>query len=361
MEKKTPLYQWHVEHHGLIVPYAGYLLPVQYQDIIIEHMQVRTKAGLFDISHMGRIDIRGNEAEEYVNYLCTNQIQGMKDGQIKYALLCNDEGGVLDDVLVYRKGKQHFYMVVNASNREKIVKHLSNQNSYGVFITDVSSETAALALQGPNAKMILKTVIQEDEIPLKYYTFLEQIKIEGITCDISKTGYTGEEGYEIICEKDQIEHLWKLFLMKGEAFGLIACGLGARDTLRLEAAMPLYGHELSENITPLEAGLTKYIAFEKKDFIGKAALLKQRITKTRVGIKVLERGIVRENCTLMYEDREVGYTTSGTFLPYIKGAYAMAYVELKYSLIGTKLIVNVRNRQLQCEVCSLPFYKKETN
>lgn len=242
MERKTPLYDVHVAEGGKMVPFAGYLLPVQYgTGVIQEHMAVRQQAGLFDVSHMGEILFTGPTALDTLNHLLTNDYSGMPVNKVRYGVMCNAQGGTIDDLVVYKFGEEAYLAVVNASNREKDYAHMAQNLLPGTKAEDISDTVAQLALQGPKAPAILKSLLPEDQIPKGYYTALPRVEIQGIPCMISRTGYTGELGYEIYTANEDAPKLWKILREAGEAFGLIPCGLGARDTLRLEAAMPLYG------------------------------------------------------------------------------------------------------------------------
>lgn len=359
MEKKTPLYDFHVDSGAKMVPFAGYSMPVQYTDIIEEHLAVRQKAGLFDVSHMGEVMISGPDALRNINYLFTNDFTSMTDGRVRYSPMCNEKGGVVDDLLIYRMGHDRYMVVVNASNREKDFDFMKSHAFGDVKLEDVSDSIAQIALQGPASKEILAKLTNESSIPEKYYTFNEGREVAGVTCLISQTGYTGEHGYELYCAANDALKLWNALLDAGKDAGLIPCGLGARDTLRLEAAMPLYGHEMDDSISPLETGLDFGVKLQKNDFIGKSALLSKGEPKiTRVGLKVTGRGIIREHSSVFVGDEIIGNTTSGTFLPFLNGAYAMALIDKVYGTIGTALSVDVRGRRVEAEVVPLPFYKK---
>lgn len=359
MERKTPLYDAHEALNGKIVPFAGYLLPVQYEGVMKEHLAVRTAAGLFDVSHMGEILFEGEGALLSLQHLLTNDMSGMADGRVRYSPMCNDRGGVVDDVLVYKLSDAKYLMVVNASNREKDYEWMKAHLPQGVTLNDISDSVAQIALQGPMAKDILSKVCEPSEIPQKYYSFRDKVTVAGFECLLSKTGYTGEDGFELYCKNEDATPLWYKLLEVGEPYGLVPCGLGARDTLRLEAAMPLYGHEMDDVITPLETGLSMFVKMGKADFIGKKALLeKGEATRTRVGLEMVGRGIAREQSKLFIGEREIGITTSGTHCPYIQKAVAMALVDKAYSEIGTEMEVEVRGRLIACKVIPLPFYKK---
>lgn len=360
MERKTPLYDCHVACDGKIVPFAGYLLPVQYKSgVIAEHMATRTKAGLFDVSHMGEIMFTGRDALKNLNYLMTNDFSNMYDGQVRYSPMCNDEGGVVDDLIVYKYNDEKYMAVVNAANREKDVAWMRRHLQGDVKMVDISDTLSQLALQGPNAKAILEKLTDSDSIPAKYYSFIPEGKVGDIPCVISQTGYTGEHGYELYVENAYATELWKLLLDAGRDYGLIPCGLGARDTLRLEAAMPLYGHEMDDAIDPLETGLGFAVKMKKDDFIGKKAIeAKGARTRKRVGLKVTGRGIIREGSKVFSDDKEIGMTTSGTHCPFIGYAVAMAMLGIDYAEIGTRVEVDVRGRRIAAEVVALPFYKR---
>ena len=360
MEIKTPLYDCHVRAEGKIVPFAGYLLPVQYKTgVIAEHMAVRKAAGLFDVSHMGEVILEGNDALGNVKKLVTNDCANMADGQVRYSPMCNEEGGVVDDLLVYRINQNKFMLVINAANRHKDIIWINKHLFGNVKLTDISDETAMIALQGPLSKAILTKLVNEENLPSKYYTFRENVNIAGINCLVSKTGYTGEEGYELCLKNEDAPKLWNLLLEAGSKDGLIPCGLGARDTLRLEAAMPLYGHEMDDSISPLEAGLGFAVKMNKGDFIGKRGIIDRGEPKiTRVGLKITGRGIARENCPVFYEDSLIGRTTSGTHSPYLGYPIAMALIDKDYAENGTELFVEVRGKKISAQIVPLPFYKR---
>ena len=357
MEKKTPLYERHLEYKGKIVPFAGYLLPVQYETgVIKEHMAVRTASGLFDVSHMGEITLIGEDALENIQRLVTNDCSKMKDGQVKYSPMCYEHGGVVDDLLIYRRGEGDYLLVVNASNRHKDVEFMKAHIRGNVEFKDISDDVALLALQGPDSKSILELLTDGDKLPVKYYTFVDNLTVAGVNCLVSRTGYTGEDGYELYCKPEDVIKLWDALMATDK--GLIPCGLGARDTLRMEAGMPLYGQEMDENISPIEAGLGFAVKFDKGDFIGKEALMSKEVSRKRVGLEITDRGIAREHCEVYIGDKHIGDTTSGTHCPYIGKPVAMALLEKEYTEIGTQVEVEVRGRRITAEVISLPFYKR---
>lgn len=357
---KTPLYDIHAASGGKIVPFAGYLLPVQYETgVIAEHMAVRTKCGLFDVSHMGEIILEGPDALKNLNHLLTNDYTVMADGQARYSPMCNEEGGVVDDLIVYKVRDNCYFIVVNAANKDKDYEWMKAHVTGNAALTDISSSVAQLALQGPKALDILKKLAKEEDIPEKYYTCKFNCMIDGMRCIISKTGYTGEDGVEIYLASEEAPRLWNLLIENGRDEGLIPCGLGARDTLRLEASMPLYGHEMDDAITPKEAGLGIFVKMDKEDFIGKKAIeAKGPLTRKRVGLKVTGRGIVREQQAVYADGKQIGITTSGTHCPYLGYPVAMALLDISYKEPGTAVEVDVRGRRVAAEVVKLPFYKR---
>ena len=359
MEKKTPLFECHVDSGAKMTPFAGYSMPVQYTDIIEEHLAVRTKVGIFDVSHMGEVMISGRDALDNINYLFTNDFTNMADGRVRYSPMCNFDGGVVDDLLIYRITQNKYMVVVNASNREKDVAWMKAHLFGQVEMEDVSDTIAQIALQGPASRKVLEKLTDAACIPEKYYTFINDCFVEDVMCLISQTGYTGENGYELYCDAKAAPKLWRALLDAGKDNGIIPCGLGARDTLRLEAAMPLYGHEMDDTVSPLETGLDFGVKLQKVDFIGKSAIVAKGEPKiTRVGLKVTGRGIVRELSEVYIGEEKIGDTTSGTFLPYLNGAYAMALVAKSHSSLGTAVTVDVRGRRIDAEIVALPFYKK---
>jgi len=365
MDKKTPLYDRHVSLKGRIVPFGGYLLPVQYEaGVIAEHMAVRTKAGLFDVSHMGEVVYAGKDAMKALNHVITNDISDMAIGQARYSPMCNEQGGVVDDLIVYRTAEDEYTVVVNASNREKDTAWMRAHLTGGdVRFEDISEGIAQVALQGPLSEKILRKLADETSIPKRYYTCVPKAKVAGRDClMVSRTGYTGETGFEIYCEAADAESLWDALMQAGAEFGILPCGLGARDTLRLEAAMPLYGHELSDDITPLEADLEWAIDLSKEEFPGIAVLKAQKqkgVSKKRVGLEMVERGIPRQGCEIRKEGQAIGAVTSGSFIPTTGKNIAMAYVAAAEARTGNAVDVVVRGKPVKAVLVSLPFYKKK--
>lgn len=360
MELKTPLYDAHVRYGGRIVPFAGYLLPVQYEGVIAEHLAVRQKVGLFDVSHMGEITMKGKGALASLNHLLTNDFTKMPVGKVRYSIMCYEDGGVVDDLLVYKFGEEDYYIVVNASNRHKDFEHMKKNILEDTQIEDISDSVAQVALQGPQAYNVIRKLMKEEDIPMKYYTAKRDVNIAGMNCLISYTGYTGEAGYEIYTANENVEKLWDLLIEAGKEFGLVPCGLGARDTLRLEAGMPLYGHEMDETISPLETGLDFGVKMNKEEFIGKKGIEERGEPKIcRVGLAIVDKGVLREHQDVYVGDEKIGHTTSGTFSPLFKTSIAMALIDKKYSALDTIVEVDVRGRRLRAKVVELPFYKRE--
>jgi len=358
MDRKTPLYDEHVKLGGKIVPFAGWLLPVQYSGVIAEHMAVRTACGLFDVSHMGEIACVGDDALLNLNRLLTNDYTEMEIGQARYSPMCNEQGGVVDDLIVYKKADDRYLIVVNAANKDKDFNWMLAHQTGSVELTDISDEVAQLALQGPKAEAILRKLASPGDIPEKYYTCNFDRMVSGVKCIVSRTGYTGEDGFELYMASGDAVKMWNLLLEAGKDEGLLPCGLGARDTLRLEAAMPLYGHEMTDEISPLEAGLAWAVKPEHA-FIGREPMLRRGTPRARVGLKITGKGIAREGQDVFLADEKIGAVTSGTHLPYLGGAYAMALVSSEHAQIGTVLDVDVRGRRVSAEIVPLPFYKRQ--
>jgi aminomethyltransferase len=361
--RKTPLYERHVAAGGRIVAFAGYLLPVQYESVLAEHAAVRTSAGLFDVSHMGEILVDGPRAAEFIEHLVTNTLDGMQDGQVRYSPMCDESGGVVDDLLIYRQGPERYLLVVNAANRDKDYAFMREHNPMGASLTDISDGVAQLALQGPRSAAVLTRLTGTERLPERGFTFREDVPVAGIRCLVSRTGYTGEDGFELYCPAKRGAELWDALIAAGAGEGIRPCGLGARDTLRLEAAMPLYGHELGPDITPLMAGLAHFVRFDKPDFIGRDALLAQKaagLRRRRAGIMLTDRGIARDGARVYSGEREIGVVTSGTHSPTLRQAIALALVEPPLHRPGAAVTAEVRGRMMEARTVRIPFYKRNT-
>jgi aminomethyltransferase len=374
---KTPLYDWHKAHGARMVEFAQWSMPVQYTSIIDEHRAIRAACGITDISHMGRLRFEGPGAAVFLAGLLTRRVADMALGQIRYSLITNDDGGILDDVLVgyYHNdhGQPYYVLVVNAGNRPKIVKwideHLPPADAQPlgqeVICTDLTRLWAMFAIQGPRSVELLQPLVDADLDSMKYYMGA-QVQIlhpaarrqGGI---ISRTGYTGEDGFELSVGASIAPSVWKVLLEMGEPLGIVPAGIGARDTLRLEAGMPLYGHELGEDVNPFEAGLGFACHLLGYDFPGRDALLKlqsQPPTRQRVGLTLAGRRPARQGCSILAGDEPVGKTTSGTHSPTLKKPIAIGYVRPEFAAPGTELKIDVRNRIESCTVVKLPFYRR---
>ena len=355
MDKKTPLASWHENHGGKMVSFAGFYMPIQYENgIIHEHSLVREKVGLFDVSHMGEFILEGKDALANINYLVSNDFTDLAIDYIRYGVLVYENGCAVDDVLIYRLNEEKYLWVVNASNIEKDYTYIKSNLFGDVSFINVSDDYGEIALQGPLALSILSKLTSE--IPNDYYSFKQNVMIKEMNCIVSRTGYTGEDGFEIYVDSKSTLNMWELLLETGKDEGIEACGLGARDTLRLEAAMPLYGHELSESINPLEAGLKRFVKLDKEKFIAQKAL-EAPIKRRRIALEMIERGIARETYKVFCQGQEVGTISSGTHSPTLGKAIAMALVDVAF-FNENEFEVEVRNRLLKAQKVKLPFYKK---
>ena len=359
---KTPLYDWHKAHGGRLVEFGGWSMPVQYSTIVEEHEAVRKRAGLFDIGHMGRLRFDGPDALAWLQRVTTNDVSKLPPGRIQYSLVCNDDGGVIDDVLVYHLTDGDGYgLVCNASNRLRVVEQFeAHRDGADASLADSTLDTCMIAVQGPNALSTVRSVF--DGPPLgeqKYYSHTSGLVL-GTDASVSRTGYTGEDGFELIVHRDVAEAAWLALLEDGMVRGLLPCGLGARDTLRFEAAMPLYGHELLESINPYAAGLGMFVKPDKGSFVGRDALnaLKDAPGAARIGLKLRGRRIARQGSTVLRDGKEIGTVTSGTFSPTLQQTLAMAIVSPEAPPIGAELAVDVRGTAEPAEVVALPFYRR---
>ena len=366
----TPLHSWHQAHGARMAEFANYDMPIQYAGIVAEHHATRNGAGVFDISHMGRLRFDGPRADQLLDHLLTRSVIDMQTGQVRYSLVCNEEGGVLDDVLVSclesPSGKNYFLMVVNASNRSKIVHwlqpHLADYPD--VEFHDVTSATAMIAVQGPKAIEICRPLLPAAVFSLGYYRakVTEQMSKP---CIVSRTGYTGEDGFELIVKAEDAPRVWENIMMAGREMGVQPVGLGARDTLRLEAGMPLYGHELNETIDPYQAGLGFACNLKDRNFIGREALHQKSKFETapkRVGLILEGRRAARQGADLLDSDtRVVGQVTSGSFSPTLDKPIAMAYVDHAVAVVGQSLDIDIRGTKVSAAIVKLPFYKKSTS
>ncbi len=360
---RTPLCDWHQAHAGRMVEFAGWRMPIQYTSIVEEHTAVRERVGLFDIAHMGRLCFTGPDAMSFLDHLLTNDVTRLKIGQVRYSLVCNRAGGILDDVLIYRLGDGTYMLVVNASNREKIVSWIEHHmEGYTVSVADHTQDRFMLALQGPRSVELLAPLCDTDIASMKYYN-INACQVDGGEAYVSRTGYTGEDGYEVIVPNHAAVALWERLVERGAEFGLTPCGLGCRDTLRLEAAMPLYGHEMDETIDPFTVGLGFGVKLDKGDFIGRAAMALKAADPDlprRVGLELGSRRIAREGAQLFSGETHVGRVTSGTFSPTLQKSIAMGYLPAELSATGSRVEVDIRGQREPATVVPLPFYKRSS-
>jgi aminomethyltransferase len=357
--KHTPLFDEHSKLGARMVPFGEWEMPVQYSSVIKEHHTVRETAGLFDVCHMGEIFVSGGQAKAFLNQVTTNDVSKLYDGRCQYSLFCNEEGFVIDDLIINQIHEDRFLLIVNASNIDKDFKWLKKHQWDDVTIENKSDEWSMLALQGPKSTEILNTVLGKD-ISLKYFHCSCEIYNESHFF-VARTGYTGELGYEIMLPNHLVVEFWQKILEQGKDSGVVPVGLAARDTLRLEAGYSLYGHELSDSINPLEANLNWVVSFNKSDFIGKASLLKVKENKpqrTLIGLKLIDKGIARDGCKIFSNDKEVGYVTSGTFSPSLNQAIAIALVESQVKQDNSEIYVEIRDKMKKAAICKLPFLKK---
>jgi len=357
--KRTPLYAAHEALGARFVDFGGWEMPVQYTGIIDEHVAVRTRAGLFDVSHMGEIELRGPQALAAAQQLTVNDLHRLRDGQAQYSLLCRPSGGVVDDIMVHRVHRERVLLCVNAANIEKDLAWIREHRA-GAEVVDRSDELGLLALQGPRATAILTPLTPLDLVATPPFEFRDT-QVAGRRVLLAHTGYTGEDGWEIYCAVADAPSLWQALLDAGAPFGIKPAGLGARDTLRLERALPLYGHELTDETTPLEAGLGWVVRWDKGPFVGHEALRRQRetgVTRRLVGLVLTAAGIARQGYPIVGGAAVVGSITSGTKSPTLGKAIGLGYVASAWKEVGTTLGVEIRGRVIPAEVVRLPFYKR---
>lgn len=361
--RKTSLFKSHEKHGGKIVNFSGWALPVQYEGLTAEHESVRNFAGLFDVSHMGEVEVKGKEAFDFVQNLVTNDVSVLEDNQVIYTFMCYHHGGVVDDLLVYKFTNNHFFLVINASNIEKDFKWMKeNVGSYEVEVTNISDDVSEMAIQGPNAQKILQKLTDTELSEIGFFYCKRDVKIGSANCLVSRTGYTGEDGFEIYISHDDAESVWDKLMEAGKEYGLKPAGLGARDTLRFEAALPLYGNELSEDITPLEAGLGFFVKLDKENFIGKESLVKQKeegLKRKIVGFEMIDKGIPRHGYDVMADGKKIGFVTTGYAAPTVNKNIGLAMVDIEYAKLETPIEIKVRKRILKAKVVSKRFYTKK--
>ncbi len=362
--KKTPLNRVHRNLGGKMVDFGGWDMPVQYSGVIAEHLRTREHSGLFDVSHMGEFYVEGEDAIAFVDKLTTNDVTKLIDGQAHYSAFTREDGTVVDDLLVYRFDQGKLLLVVNAGTTEKdwdwITSHKADEN---ITLTDASADYCQIAVQGKDALSIVQKLTDTNLEEIKYYHFTVG-KVDGVDAIVSRTGYTGEDGFEIYASKDYAEQLWNKFLETGnygDENGILPCGLAARNTLRLESAMSLYGHEISDEITPLEANLGWICKFNT-EFLGRDALAKQKekgLERKLVGFEMIDKGIARDGFDVYVDDKKVGYVTSGSPAPFLKKNIGLAFVPVELANVGQAIKIDVRGKHLLAEIVPTPFYKRE--
>jgi aminomethyltransferase len=363
MLKRTPLYPLYEELGARVIDFGGWELPVQFAGIQKEHEAVRQRAGLFDVSHMGEVRVEGAGALAFLQQATTNDVGRLAPGHCQYSLMCYPNGGVVDDLLVYKLGESSYMLVINASNIDKDWAWLQQQaKGHDVTLQNISDDTALLALQGPAAERILQRLTDAPLAQLAGFRFYDGVTVAGVPALVSRTGYTGEDGFELYVTADRADELWRRLLHEGAPDGLSPAGLGARDTLRFEARLPLYGQELSADISPLEAGLGVFVKLDKGDFVGRDALAQQKaegLPRRLVGIEMIERGIPRSHYPVCTADgRKIGEVTTGTQSPTFKTNVGLALVESAYAGLGTELYVEIRGQLAKANVVRTPFYKR---
>lgn len=360
--KKTPMYELYKEQGAKCIDFGGWDLPVQFSSIKEEHEAVRTKAGLFDVSHMGEVAVKGDKAEAFLQYLLTNDASTLAPNQALYSAMCYENGGTVDDLIVYKKANNDFLLVVNASNTEKDFDWIQSHAPEGVECTNISNEVAQIAIQGPRAEMILQKLTDTDLSSIRFFKFIDGVSLDGVKSLVSRTGYTGEDGFEIYCPWNEAPKLWKRLLAAGESEGLLPCGLGARDTLRFEAKLPLYGQELTKDISPIEAGIGFAVKVKKEsDFLGKDILKKQReegAPRKLAGIEMIDKAIPRTHYPVFVGEQNIGEVTTGTQSPTLKKNLGLALLDFEYTELGTEVEVEIRGKRRKAKVIKAPFYKR---
>jgi aminomethyltransferase len=367
MLKRTALFEEHQKLGGRLIDFGGWELPVQYSGVIDEHMACRNAAGLFDVSHMGEVHVEGADAERFLNHLVTNNVSKIAIGQAQYTVMCHPYPGIVDDLVIYRRAKDRFLVVVNASNTDKDFQHIKNvEKELGardLRITNESAHYTQIAIQGRQAEKILQTLTKTPLSPIKNYWFAEGTVLGGIPAILARTGYTGEDGFEVYVPWAKGPEVWRALVEAGTPLGLKPCGLGARDTLRLEMKYPLYGNELGDTTHPLEAGLGWVVKLDKENFVGKSWITESKtrgLKRALVGLRLLERGIPRHGYKVFTPDgsREIGEVASGTQSPCTRESIGTAYVSLEHAALGSKLAVDIRGAKVAAEVVATPFYKR---
>jgi aminomethyltransferase len=360
--KKTPLYEKHIALNAKIIDFGGWGMPVQYTNVIEEHKATRSAAGLFDICHMGEIEVKGPQALDFLQLVLTRNLADQEIGQVKLSALLNYEGGIIDDLTVYKMAKDSYMLVTNATTKDRDwqwIKSIQRDKGFDCNLKDISNKTGKLDLQGPSAEEILQTLTSDNLKNLRFYHFFES-HVSGIPSIISRSGYTGEDGFEIYASADKIGDIWDKFMATGERLGMKPAGLGARDTLRLEAGMMLNGQDMSETVTPLQVPYSWLIDWNK-EFIGSVVLKMQKnsgIKKKLAGLEMTDRGIARHGYKVCHEAQEIGVVTSGTFSPTLNKAIGLAFIDIAFSAPETEISIEIRNSMNGAKIVKLPFYKR---
>ena len=360
--KRTVLYEAHKALNAQFVEFAGWEMPISYSGVLEEHKAVRTAAGLFDVSHMGRIQVDGQGAKGFLQHLSTANINSLRAGQACYTLFCNKQGGVIDDLIIYKLKRASFLVCVNAANRDKCLNWINANvpDFQNVSIVDLGDSIAQIAIQGPKSLEILQELTDVDLSTVKLKNFVEG-RLGGMDSYIARTGFTGERGYEIFLPAMIAPGIWDSILKKGEEYGIKPAGLGCRDTLRLEMGYPLYGNDMDDKTTPVEASLDKAVDFEKGDFIGRDAILQKKekgIERKLVGFELLQKGVPRHGCRIYSNGKTLGVVTSGNFSPTLKKGIGMGFVLPQYSAPGTEILIDIRGKAAVAVVAETPFFKK---
>ncbi len=359
---RTVLYEIHKNLNAQFVKFAGWEMPLSYSGVIEEHKAVRTAAGLFDVSHMGRVQVDGQGAKGLLQHLATSDISPLRSGQACYTLFCNNQGGVIDDLIIYKLKRASYLACVNAANRNKCINWMKTNsvNFSNVTIEDHSDSIAQIAIQGPKSMEILQELTEVNLSSIRPKSFIEG-RLGGMGSYIARTGFTGERGYELFIPTIIAHGIWESIMEKGEVFGLKPAGLGARDTLRLEMGYPLHGSDMDENTTPIECNLEKAVDLKKEDFIGKEAMLKQKergVERILVGFELLQKGIPRHGYRIYSNGKTLGVVTSGNFSPILKKGIGLGFVHPQYSTPGAEILIDIRGKVALAVVVELPFYRK---
>ena len=358
--KRTALFQEHASAGGRLVPFAGWEMPIQYTSILSEARDVRSKAGIFDVSHMGRLEITGADSPRFFHRLVTADVVNMPLGRARYTLVCNEQGGIIDDTILYRMGDERFIFIVNASNADTVLDWLRRWRQEWAMDVDINvrtQETALIALQGPLAQSILQPMCSVDPSSIRPFRAVEG-HVSGFAAVVCRTGYTGEDGFEVIVSAENAPSLWRSFADGGAT----PCGLGARDVLRLEAGLLLHGSDMDATLTPLEAGLERFVSWDKGDFTGLTALqaiANRGLTRTLVGFRLIEKGIPRHGYAMLSGEDTIGEVTSGTHSPTLDIGIGLGYVSLEHSNPGTGIAIDIRGRRTEAEVVAIPFYTRK--